>query len=191
MPAQTMTTRFTVGQQAMNAGHADVVKMLDFVAHDFGGDHGLFSHGNVAGSRRDDGNDSLAIFGGIALQNDGARQVAIFGGANFFLYRGKLLFIGARGQDVAAVFGETGEDSRDLRRSLALSEDDFGHAIAQSAVVIDFGESEILERQVAEAGDRVVGRQFAFADLLEKLADRFGVQEELNSRQSAFSRDGV
>jgi hypothetical protein len=58
-------------------------------------------------------------------------------------------------------------------------------------MVIDLGESEILERQVAEAGDGVVGRQFAFADFLEKLPDRFGVQEALSIRQSAFSRAGV
>jgi hypothetical protein len=44
---------------------------------------------------------------------------------------------------------------------------------------------------VAEAGDGVVGRQFAFAYLLEKLADRFGVQGALNSRQSVFNSAGV
>ena len=196
MPAQTMTTRalvkrFAVGQQAVNAGDADVVEMLDFVAHEFGGDDGLFGHRDVAGSGGDDGDDALAIFRGIALQNDGAGEVAIFGGANFFLHSGKLLFVGARGQDVAAVFGEAGENSCDLRRGLAFSEDDFRHASAQGAVMIDFGEAEIFEGQMAQAGDGIVGREFALADLLEKLADGFGVQASTQHSASAFSRAEV
>jgi hypothetical protein len=43
--------------------------------------------------------------------------------------------------------------------------------------MIDFSEAEVFEGQMAEAGDGVVGREFAFADLLEKLANGFGVQE--------------
>jgi hypothetical protein len=64
-----------------------------------------------------------------------------------------------------------------LGRSFAFAENDLGHTDAQSAVVIDFGEAEIFKRQMAQAGDGIVGREFAFADLLEKLADRFGVHE--------------
>lgn len=45
-------------------------------------------------------------------------------------------------------------------------------------MVIDFGESEIFEREMAEASNRVVGRDLAFAHLLEKLANGFGVQED-------------
>ena len=54
--------RRAIGQQAVNSGHADIVEMLDFIAHHFRGDDGLFGHGNVAGAGRDHGNDPLAIF---------------------------------------------------------------------------------------------------------------------------------
>ena len=73
-----------IGQQAVNAGDADVVEMLHFVAHDFGSHDGLFSDRNVAGPGGDDGDDSLAIFCGIALQHDGAGDFAIFCGRELF-----------------------------------------------------------------------------------------------------------
>jgi hypothetical protein len=58
-------------------------------------------------------------------------------------------------------------------------------------MMIDFGEAEIFEGQMTQASDGIVGREFAFADLLEKLADGFGVQEALSGRQSARSRAEV
>jgi hypothetical protein len=82
------------------------------------------------------------------------------------------------------VFGEAGEDFCDLHRGLAFSENDFGHAGTQGAVMIDLGEAEIFEREMAQARDRVVGRELALAHLLEKLADGFGVQK--GTRQSAL-----
>jgi hypothetical protein len=54
--------------------------------------------------------------------------------------------------------------------------------------MIDFGEAEIFEGQMPEASDGIVGRELALADLLEKLADGFGVQEALSIQHSAFSR---
>src|ERR1035438_10020291 len=58
----------------------------------------------------------------IALQDNGAGRVAIFGGANLLLYGGELLFVGAGGKDVAPVFSETSEDSGDLRGGLRSEE---------------------------------------------------------------------
>jgi hypothetical protein len=52
-------------------------------------------------------------------------------------------------------------------------------------MMVDFGEAEIFEGQMAQASDGIVGREFAVADLLEKLADRFGVQR--STRQPALS----
>jgi hypothetical protein len=51
--------------------------------------------------------------------------------------------------------------------------------------MVDFCEAEIFEGQMPEAGDGIVGREFAFAYLLEKLADGFGVQ--YGARLSAVS----
>ncbi len=64
-----------VGQQAMDAGDADVVVMLDIVAHDFGGDDNLFGDWDVTGAGRNYGDDALAVFRGITLQNDGAARL--------------------------------------------------------------------------------------------------------------------
>ena len=50
--------------------------------------------------------------------------------------------------------------------------------------MIDFGEAEIFEGQMAQAIDGVVGREFALADLLEKFADGFGVHESQIARLS-------
>ena len=47
--------------------------------------------------------------------------------------------------------------------------------------MVDLGEAEILEGQVTQTRDRVVGREFARAHLLEKLADGVGVQEALSN----------
>ena len=64
-------------------------------------------------------------------------------------------------------------------------EDHFGHSVAQRAMVIHLGESQIFEWKMAQAVDRVVGRKLAPADLLEKFADGFGVQE--STQPSALS----
>jgi hypothetical protein len=52
-------------------------------------------------------------------------------------------------------------------------------------MMIDFGEAEIFERQVSKALNGVIGRELAFADFVEKLADGFGVQG--GTQQSALS----
>jgi len=102
--------------------------MFDCVAHDFGGHDCLFSNGNVAGSGRDHRDDALAILRRVALQHDRAGEFVKFRGAHFLLDGGKLFFAGPRGQDVAAMFSQAREDSCNLRRRLAFSEDDFRHA---------------------------------------------------------------
>jgi len=86
------------------------------------------------------------------------------------------------------MLGEPRKNPCDLRRSFPFSENDLGHSCAQRSVMIDFGESEIFERQMAQAIDCVVRGNLTFADLLEKLADGFGVQEALSSQHPAFSQ---
>jgi len=52
-------------------------------------------------------------------------------------------------------------------------------------MMIDLGETQILEWQMPQACHRLVGRQLAPPDLLEKFVDRFGVQNSF--QPSAFS----
>jgi hypothetical protein len=42
-------------------------------------------------------------------------------------------------------------------------------------MVVNLGKSQVFEREVAQAIDGGVGREFATANLLEELADGFGV----------------
>jgi hypothetical protein len=80
-----------------------------------------------------------------------------------------------RGQDVASMLRQPRENLGHLRRSLALSEDYFGHTRAQAAMMVDLSESQVFEGQMAKAFDGFVGREFAAADLVEEFADGFGV----------------
>ena len=73
--------------------------------------------------------------------------------------------------------GQFGKDGCDLRGSLPFSEDDFRHASTQRAVMIDLGEAKIFKRHVTQTCDRVVGRDFSLADILEKFADGCSVHE--------------
>jgi len=63
-----------------------------------------------------------------------------------------------------------------LLRSLALTKDDFRHADAQLAMMIDFREPKVLEGQMAQPLNCIVRRYFAFTDLLKEFADGFGIQ---------------
>lgn len=47
-------------------------------------------------------------------------------------------------------------------------------------MVVDLGESEIFKRKMAQAIHGLIGSDRAIADLLEKLADGFSVQEALS-----------
>lgn len=42
-------------------------------------------------------------------------------------------------------------------------------------MMIDLGETDIFERHVTEAGNRIVGHKVAAADFLKKLANGLGV----------------
>ena len=58
----------------MDAGHADIVEMLDRIAHQFRGDDSLFGDWNVAGSGGDDRDDTFAVSRWVFLKDNGAGQ---------------------------------------------------------------------------------------------------------------------
>ncbi len=71
---------------------------------------------------------------------------------------------------------QPGKDGRHLGRGLARPEDHFRHSVAQGAMVVHIGESQVFEGKMAQAVDGGVGRKLALADLLEEFADGIGVQ---------------
>jgi hypothetical protein len=55
-------------------------------------------------------------------------------------------------------------DSQQLRKCLTRRQDDFWEALAKSAVMIDLGVTELLERQIAQPLHRIGDRQLAATD---------------------------
>ena len=64
-----------------------------------------------------------------------------------------------------------GEDLGDLSGRFSFAKNHFGHALAEGAMVIDLGESEVFEWEMAETLHRLVGRELFGADLLKELAE--------------------
>jgi hypothetical protein len=56
-----------------------------------------------------------------------------------------------------------------------LAEDHLGHALAEGAVMVDFGETQVFKGEMAEAGYGFVGRYFLGLNLGEKIAEVFRV----------------
>ncbi|HEX2664074.1 MAG TPA: hypothetical protein VHM93_14670, partial [Candidatus Acidoferrum sp.] len=56
------------------------------------------------------------------------------------------------------------DDCGDLLRRFAFGKDDFGKALAESAVMIDFSEAEVLKRQGLEPFNGRAGREFSALD---------------------------
>src|SRR5262252_874070 len=164
----------------MNAGNTDVVEVLDLVAHHFGRDDSLFGNRNVTGSRRDNRDNSPAVFGRIFLQDDCARKLPILHSPYLLLHRGKLPVVGARGQNIPAMSCQARENASHLRSRLSLAENDFRHSIAERAMMINLGESQIFEWKVTQAINRIVGRERASADLLKEVSYGLGVQGVFN-----------
>jgi hypothetical protein len=78
---------------------------------------------------------------------------------------------GAGGQYIAAMPGHAGEDLRNLCGRLAGAKNNLWHAGAERAVMIEFGESNVLEREVAETVKGIVHAGLAVANLIEQCFD--------------------
>ncbi len=84
---------------------------------------------------------------------------------------------GARGQHVASGLSHAGEDVRNLGNRLAGGEDDLRHTGAQGAVVIELGETEILEGQVAQAAQGFFHASVAVPDVVEQLFNMSAIHQ--------------
>jgi len=165
-------------EQAMDARDSNVVKRLNLVAHELGGNDGFFGDGNVAGSGRDDGDDALvAVISAarriVAVKRDAASDRAIFGLWHLGRNGMELLLGSPRGENVGVgvMSREAGEDLRHLSGRFALTEDDFGHSLTQGTMMIELGEAEVFEGEVAKAVESFVGGKLTGADLVEQLSE--------------------
>src|SRR5437588_10677089 len=102
----------------MDPRDTHIVKMLNLVAHYFCGDYGLVCNWDIAGACRHHRDRSPTDFLMIPMEDNRPGWVPIFCSAQFLFYRGKLFSVGARSQDVAAMFCESRENLRHLRGTL-------------------------------------------------------------------------
>ena len=78
---------------------------------------------------------------------------------------------GSGDQNVFGALEKLFGDGDDVVGALAESENDFWHAVAQCAVMIDLGETEIFEGQVTHAGESGIGVDRAAANIIEKFPE--------------------
>jgi hypothetical protein len=160
-----------IADEAMDSGDADIVNGIDFVAHYLSRDAGFLGDRNVAGAGADHGYCSLAARFAIAPVANGAAEREIF--ASFVLIEERLRHFG-RSPGNEHVFGAREEfpgDGEYVIRAFAEAEDDFRHAVAQGAVMIDLGETEILEGHVTQADESRLNVNRAGANIVEKYSE--------------------
>ena len=97
-----------------------------------------------------------------------------------FAHSFELFFRGAGGEDVGVgvMGGESGEDFGDLGGRFAFAEDNFGHALAKGAMVVELGEAEVFERKMTETLNSLVGRELFGPDFMEQLSEGVRVHGE-------------
>ena len=88
-----------------------------------------------------------------------------------------LLAVDPRHEDVLAARRELTADANDLFGGLSLAKDDLGHALAESAMVIDGRVAEVGEGKRAQLGGRVIDGGRAIADAFEELAQPREIHE--------------
>jgi hypothetical protein len=157
---------FAMFEQAMNARDADVVELIDAVAHHAGREQGFFGYGNVAGASGDDENQAFARDLAPTLDGDDAGERVELRGVGTlsvgFFHGGENFSVGASDENIVArvfLLEHGADDFSDLLRRFAFGENDFGEALTQSAMMVDFGKTQVLKRQVLEALDGPVGRE--------------------------------
>jgi len=160
-----------MADEAMDTGDADIVNGVDFVAHDFGCDAGFFGDRNVAGSGADNGDCAFAGGFAIAPVAHRAAEREVF--AAFVLIEEALRHFrrGTGDEHVCGAREKFFRDGDDVIRALAEAEDDFRHTVTQGAVVIDLGEAQVFEGEMAHADECRIGVNRALANIVEEFSE--------------------
>src|SRR5580692_5508728 len=99
-----------------------------------------------------------------------------------------LLWRNPRRQDIIAVLRQPAENFGEMGGILSRAKDHLRHADAQRAMVIDVGEAEIFEGEMAEFLDGLVGGDFAAAYVVEELFEGFCVHLVCAPRELKLAR---
>ena len=126
--------------------------------------------GQIAGTGADHGDFAFAAQSAVAPDAHGAGGGEVLGLRMLALETLGGGRIGARDENVLGLVEQARDDGADLVGSLALAEDDFRNSVPQRAMMIDLGEAQVFERQVAQAFDGRVDVHRSGADLFEQAA---------------------
>ena len=81
-------------------------------------------------------------------------------------------FLGGAGdQHVGGTGQELVRDGHDVVDGFAQAEDHFGHAVAQRAVVVYLGETDVFEGKMTEFGEGCVSIDSAAANLIQEFTE--------------------
>ncbi len=156
----------------MKAGDADIVDGFGAITERARGNKRFLSDRDVAGAHRNHQYSSLSANDAVALDKNRSRERMEPGRGGQPPYGRVDALVGAGYQDVvpAVAPGEHGaNDAGDLIGRFPASEDDFGKAPAERAMVVHFREAEVFEGQIAEALDGRGLSEAAGADVAKQL----------------------
>ena len=111
---------------------------------------------------------STAADGAVAPKTDHARTGEVLGLGELTSHERGAFAAGTRDQHIARVFQETAGNCRNLFGRFPLGEDDLRDAVAQSAVMVDLGKTQVLERHVAHTFESGLDIRLTTTDLLQK-----------------------
>src|ERR1039458_8971585 len=171
----------------MNSGHANVGDQLDRVSHQTRGHHGLFGHWQVAGAGADHGDSSLAGSGRSLHKRDGASSLMKLGARLDSVNGFRHFTRGARSQHVAASLGHACKDYGHLFNGFARSKDYLRYSGRPCAVMVEFGEANVLEGQILQTINRVVDRGAALANFVEQNFDKSAIHQSPSCRKVRIS----
>ena len=150
--------RVELVEQAVQAGDADVGDAVDGVTHELGGDGGLLQDrqvGCATAEREGAGQRGRRVAAAVEAERGGGRVGAQVGDGA--AERGGLR-VGPRDEQAVRAREHLLRGGDDLRRGLAVGEDDLRERVTEGAMVVDAGEADVAVGKVgssaaASAGD--------------------------------------
>ena len=160
-------------QQPMQASHSDIINSLDPVPHDVGGDGRFLRHRQIAGPGREHGDGPRSLGQRLPLKSQAARQLMINGFLELPSNRARLVFSDPRDEQALFSFENLAGDLGNLVGSLAFAINNLGEILAQRAMQVHLGKSQISQRRGLESTQNLAGSDAPRAKLLQQ-SDGFG-----------------
>ncbi len=134
---------FADGEQAMDAGDADIGDPFDGVPEEFERDGGFIGDGEIGGACADDADDAAAFWEGLSFDGDASCGGVPDGVGDPFAEDGVMGFGDTAGENDAVFFHDDRGDVADLFGCFAGSENDLREAATTLAVGVYACEADI------------------------------------------------